>query len=76
MAVNRQSDDSEGTVGVTTARLDLARRQIVAYRQSVNALGGRLPAGPTSLRSAAWAGLQDSMPRAAVLSLHARIHGI
>ena len=26
-----------------------------------------------SLRSAAWAGLQDSMPRAALLSLHARV---
>jgi DNA glycosylase AlkZ-like len=29
---------------------------------------------PKSLRRAAWAGLQDSMPRAALLSLHARIH--
>jgi Winged helix DNA-binding domain len=29
-----------------------------------------------SLRSAAWAGLQDSMPRAAVLSLHARIEEV
>ena len=28
---------------------------------------------PDSLRRAAWAGLQDSMPRAALLSLHARI---
>ena len=26
-----------------------------------------------SLRRAAWAGLQDSMPRAALLSLHARL---
>jgi hypothetical protein len=29
-----------------------------------------------SLRRAAWAGLQDSMPRAALLSLHARVNGI
>ena len=29
-----------------------------------------------SLRRAAWAGLQDSMPRAALLSLHARIDGV
>ena len=31
---------------------------------------------PESLRQAAWAGLQDSMPRAALLSLHARLHGV
>ena len=31
---------------------------------------------PESLRRAAWAGLQDSMPRAALLSLHARTKGI
>jgi hypothetical protein len=30
----------------------------------------------SSLRRAAWAGLQDSMPRAAVLSLHARVEGV
>jgi hypothetical protein len=32
--------------------------------------------GPESLRRAAWAGLQDSMPRAALLSLHARVDGV
>ena len=35
-------------------------------------------AAPTrrrSLRRAAWAGLQDSMPRAALLSIHARVEG-
>ena len=31
--------------------------------------------GAVSLRRAAWAGLQDSMPRAALLSIHARVHG-
>src|SRR5438270_2839628 len=35
-----------------------------------------MPAGPRSLRLAAWAGLQDSMPRAALLSLHARVEGV
>ena len=35
-----------------------------------------MPAAEASLRSAAWAGLQDSMPRAALLSLHARVRGI
>jgi hypothetical protein len=60
---------------VTTARLDLTREQILSFRQSVNAIGARLPPGPASLRRAASAGLQDSMPRAAVLSIHARVHG-
>jgi hypothetical protein len=35
-----------------------------------------MPKGSQSLRRAAWAGLQDSMPRAALLSLHARVHGV
>jgi hypothetical protein len=35
-----------------------------------------MPEGPESLRRAAWAGLQDSMPRAALLSLHARVDGL
>ena len=58
-----------------SAALDLTRNQILTFRQSVNGLGERLPPGPTSLRRAAWAGLQDSMPRAAVLSIHARVEG-
>ena len=60
---------------VTTRRLDLTRTQILAYRRNVQALDRRLPPGPESLRRAAWAGLQDSMPRAAVLSIHARVEG-
>jgi len=35
-----------------------------------------MPKSADSLRRAAWAGLQDSMPRSALLSLHARIEGI
>jgi hypothetical protein len=35
-----------------------------------------MPNRPESLRRAAWAGLQDSMPRAALLSLHARVDGV
>ncbi|MDF2750819.1 MAG: Activator of Hsp90 ATPase [Gaiellaceae bacterium] len=57
-------------------RLRLTRRQILAFRRRVGALDERLPAGPASLRRAAWAGLQDSMPRAALLSLHARVEGV
>ena len=55
--------------------LNLTRAQILAYRRNVGALDERLPAGPESLRRAAWAGLQDSMPRAALLSIHARVEG-
>ena len=59
-----------------TDRVSLTREQILAYRRRVGALDGRLPAGAESLRTAAWAGLQDSMPRAALLSLHARVEGV
>jgi len=60
---------------VTTTRLDLTRPQIVAFRRRAGGLDERLPPGPESLRRAAWAGLQDSMPRAALLSIHARVEG-
>jgi len=55
------------------ARLKVTRPQILAFRRRVGALDERLPAGRRSLRHAAWAGLQDSMPRAALLSIHARV---
>jgi winged helix DNA-binding protein len=58
-----------------TTRLDLTRAQILAFRRRVQALDERLPPGPKSLRLAAWAGLTDSMPRAALLSIHARVEG-
>jgi hypothetical protein len=60
---------------VVTAPLKLTRKQILAFRRHVGALDERLPRGARSLRRAAWAGLQDSMPRAAVLSIHARVKG-
>jgi hypothetical protein len=60
---------------VTRSRLDLTRTQILAFRRRVGALDQRLPRGRHSLRRAAWAGLQDSMPRAALLSIHARVEG-
>ena len=56
-------------------RLDLTRPQVLAFRRRVGALDERLPPGRRSLRRAAWAGLQDSMPRAALLSIHARVEG-
>jgi hypothetical protein len=54
----------------------LTRQQILAFRRRVGALDERMPMGSQSLRRAAWAGLQDSMPRAALLSLHARVEGV
>jgi hypothetical protein len=60
---------------VPTPSLDLSRGQILAFRRKVQALDERLPPGSDSLRRAAWAGLQDSMPRAALLSIHARVEG-
>jgi hypothetical protein len=58
------------------AALELTRPQILAFRRRVGALDERLPKSADSLRRAAWAGLQDSMPRAALLSLHARVEGV
>ena len=58
------------------AQLKLTRQQILAFRRRVGGLEERSPPGPASLERAAWAGLQDSMPRAALLSLHARVEGV
>lgn len=55
--------------------LELSREQILAFRRRVGALEERLPRGARSLRQAAWAGLTDSVPRAALLSIHARVEG-
>ena len=60
---------------VARARLDLTRSQILAFRRHVGALDERLSRSQRSLRRAAWAGLQDSMPRAALLSIQARVEG-
>ena len=58
-----------------TTSLELTRSQILAFRRHATALDERLPHGRRALRHAAWAGLQDSMPRAALLSIHARMSG-
>ncbi len=55
--------------------LTLTRAQILAFRRRAGSLDERLPYGAPALRRAAWAGLQDSMPRAALLSIHARVEG-
>lgn len=61
---------------MTKVQLEISRAQILAFRRCVNALDERLPFNEKSLRKAAWAGLQDSMPRAALLSIHARMKDI
>jgi hypothetical protein len=60
---------------VTGTRLDLTRQQVLAFRRRAGGLDERLPRGRRSLRRAAWAGLQDSMPRAALMSIPARVAG-
>jgi hypothetical protein len=57
------------------AGLKLTRSQILAFRRRTSGLDERMPRGAKALRQAAWAGLQDSMPRAALLSIHARMAG-
>ena len=58
-----------------TISLVLTRSQILDFRRRAAGLDERLPYGRRALRRAAWAGLQDSMPRAALLSIHARMCG-
>ncbi|WP_020580107.1 DNA glycosylase AlkZ-like family protein [Actinopolymorpha alba] len=53
--------------------LRVARDQLVAYRLLVNHLTVRLPVG--AYAEAARFALQDSAPRSALLSLHARVDG-
>ena len=62
-----------GNRDVKGSRLDLGRPQILVFRRHVGTLDERLSRGRRSLRRAAWAGLQDSTPRAALLSIHARV---
>jgi hypothetical protein len=61
---------------VANYRLTLSRSQILGFRRRAGALDERLPMGTAALRRAVWCGLQDSMPRAAQLSIHARIAGV
>ena len=53
--------------------LELTRSQILAFLLRITSLPYLLPLGHRALRRSAWAGLQDSMPRAALLSIHARM---
>ena len=54
--------------------LSVSREQVLAFRQRATYLDGRLP--PERLVEPAFAGLQDSAPRSAVLALHARVEDV
>jgi hypothetical protein len=60
---------------MTEPALRVTREQVIAFRRRTGALDDRLPRGRRSLRVAVWAGQQDSVPRSAVLSIHARVAG-
>ena len=51
----------------------VTRDQLVRYRLRASHLDSKLPSG--SFAAAAWGGLQDSVPRGGVISLHARVEG-
>ena len=53
--------------------MKVTRDQIVRYRARVTHLDRKLPAG--SFAAAAWGGLQDTIPRGGITSLHARVDG-
>src|SRR2546427_13288154 len=52
----------------------ITREKVLAFRQRASFLHKRLP--PGRLVDAAFAGLQDSAPRSAVLALHARVKDV
>src|SRR5690242_748574 len=63
-----------GPIAVRMAISTLTRENVLAFRQRATHLHRRLP--PGRLVDVAFAGLQDSVPRSAVLALHARIRGV
>jgi hypothetical protein len=56
--------------------MKITRAQVLAFRCRAQHLDERLPEGAHSLRTAARIGLQDSVPRSALHSLHARVEGV
>src|SRR5205809_6366628 len=58
----------------TMAFPSITRENVLAFRQGATFLHRRLP--PGGLVEAAFAGLQDSSPRSAVLALHARVKDV
>lgn len=60
---------------MAASNLPVEREPILAHRRRATGLGERALLGIDALRRAASAGLTDSVPRAAVLSIHARVAG-
>ena len=65
-----------GHRGTAAASLSLTRDAILGHRRRVGGLVDRMPRRGDTVRAAAAVGLTDSVPRAAVLSLHARLHDV
>lgn len=61
---------------MSSSALAVTRADMIAFRTGTGGLTARKTFSPDALRRAAWAGLQDSMPRAAGLSLHARVRDV
>lgn len=59
-----------------SAPLVVTREQILDYRRHVAGLDERRLLESATVREAAWAGLQDSVPKSALLSLTARLQGV
>jgi hypothetical protein len=70
VAARRTPPDRPAAPGALAVDLAAVRR----FRARATRLDRRLPAG--SWRDAAFGGLQDSAPRAALLALHARVEGV
>jgi hypothetical protein len=58
---------------VPPAPLHLSREQVLRFRARASHLHAKLPRG--AFAEAAWGGLQDTVPRSGVISLHARVEG-
>lgn len=56
--------------------IELSRAQVLAFRRRAGVLDHRLPWTADAVGRAAHAGLTDSVPRAALLSLHARLDDV
>ncbi|WP_152348923.1 DNA glycosylase AlkZ-like family protein [Brevibacterium sp. CFH 10365] len=59
-----------------SAPLAVIRDQILDYRRHASGLDERCDLDSDTVRKAAWAGLQDSVPKSALLSLTARLQGV
>ena len=66
------TDGARQTWRVSAPSIPISR--VLAYRARATRLDAKLP--PGSFAAGAWGGLQDSVPRSGVMSLHARVEGV